>query len=324
MKKGLSLFLALVMLLSACTGVALSTSAKSAADVISVSGDTAYKAAAKDKVTKKQRNGFYKNAAFVGSSIGLGQKYYFDRQGKNYLGKPTMLVRGCYSFHNDKKKLSKWMVRYKGKPMQARVAIKKCKCKRVFIAMGTNDFRGNADVVYKDYVEYLKGIRKMNPKVVIFIESTTSVTKSKQGKYLNSRNIKKLNKKMKAYCKKQKDMYFIDVSSKMNDKNGHLKRKYASDNYCHLTDAAYKLWTQEMIKFTDKLILQERAAKKAVTAAEKSKTQKSVDNASALVSKLEKSTVKDGLTKRIKKIEIPKPETTSESTSETTTDGATE
>ena len=302
MKKSVILFLSLVMLVCSCAGSI--TANADTESIVSASSTAEKKDAKKPKVTKKQRNGFYKRAAFVGSSIGVGQKSYFERQGKNYLGKPKMLVRGCYSFYNDKHKRKKWMVTYGGKPMQAKAAIKKSKCKRVFIAMGTNDFRGNADVVYKDYVEYLKGIRKANPKVVIFIESTTSVTKKRQGKYLNSKNIKKLNKKMAAYCKKQKDMYFINVSSKRNDKKGNLKKKYASDNYCHLTDGAYKIWTEEMIKFTDKLILQERAAKKAVVTAEKEKTEDAYSKAKELVDGLEKSTVKDNFNKRLKAIEI--------------------
>ncbi len=186
--------------------------------------------------------------------------------------------------------------------------------------MGTNDFHGNANVVYKDYVEYIEGIRKANPKVVIFIESTTSVTSNHQGKYLNSKNIKKLNDKMKTYCSKHKDMYFVNVSSKLNDKKGHLLKKYASDNYCHLTMAAYRIWTNQLVKFTDKLMLKEAEAKAAVAAAQKSKTEKKVKEAKKLVNKLEKSTVKSSLLKKLKKINVKKPSAPSAITSLTASD----
>lgn len=302
MKRIITITLAIILMISACMPAATVSAADTAQKTVSAAKTT--KAAKKEVVTKKQRDGFYKRSAFVGSSIGLGQKYYFNRQGKNYLGSPKMLVKGCYSFYNDKHRVSKWMITYKGKNMQAREAIKAAKVKRVFISMGTNDFVGDANKVYKDYVDYLKGIRKMNPTVVIFIESTTSVSAARQGKYLNSRNIAKLNKLMAEYCKKNKDMYFIDVSSKLNDKNGHLKRKYASDNYVHLTDSAYKIWTNQMIKYTDKLILKERAAKKAVAKAEKSKKEADVTAATNLVNALELSTVKDELTARLKAIVI--------------------
>ena len=319
MKKFLSAFLAVIIAVSAF-GAVVNASANNEA-LLSITRQ-ALEGSKTKKITSKQRKAFFKKSAFIGSSIGVGQKMYFDSEGYKTVGKPTMLVRGCYSFYNDKHARSKWLIRYNGKAMPAKKAVKKCKCKRVFIAMGTNDFHGNADVVYKDYVEYIKGIRKANPKVVIFIESTTSVTASHQGKYLNSRNIKKLNNKMKQYCKDHKDMYFIDVSSKLNTKNGHLKKKYASDNYCHLTMSAYKIWTKELVKYTDKLMQKESAAKKAVKAAEKSKSEKKVQEAKKLVNKLEKSTVKSNLNKRIKKIKVKttKKKTTKKvTTTETTT-----
>ncbi|MBQ9531169.1 MAG: hypothetical protein IJR70_03750 [Eubacterium sp.] len=313
MKKVLSVFLAVIMMISAF-GAVVNASAQGS-EVLSYT-QSLLMSSKKKKVTSKQRKAFFKKAAFIGSSIGVGQRMYFDSEGYKTVGKPTMLVRGCYSFYNDKHSRSKWMVTYKGTPMQAKKAIKKCKCNRVFIAMGTNDFHGNANVVFDDYVEYLKGIRKANPKVVIFIESTTSVTSSHQGKYLNSKNIKKLNEKLKEYCKEHKDMYFIDVSSKLNDKKGHLKKKYASDNYCHLTNSAYKIWTNQLVKYTDKLMLKESEAKKAVKAAEKSKTEKKVKAAKKLVDKLEKSTVKSNLRKRLKKIKV---KTTAKKTTTSTT-----
>ena len=300
MKRLITLTLAAVMLIAACLPVATASAKDSTATVSAAQ----FKTAKKEKVTKKQRDGFYKRAAFVGNSVGLGQKYYFDRQGNNYLGSPKMLVRGCYSFYNDKHKRSEWMISYNGQKMQAKYAIKAANVKRVFINMGGNDFVGDADFVFNNYVEYLRGISKVNPDVVIFIESTTGVTASRQGKYLNSRNVAKLNELMAEYCKKCRDMYFIDVGSKLNDKNGYLMRKYSSDNYVHLTDAAYEVWTKEMIKYTDKLILKERAAKKAVVKAEKSRKEADVKYAKKLIKKLEKSTVKKDLITRARAIEI--------------------
>ena len=263
---------------------------------------SAFAKSANNVVTEKQRNNFYKHSAFIGSSLGQGQKYYFNRQGKGYLGSPVMLVQGSYSFYNDKKGLSKWMIHYKGKAMKAKDAVKKSGVKRVFINMGANDFYYGADKVFKDYTDYVKGIRKVNPDVVIFIESTTGVTASRQGTYLNTKNVKKLNKLMEKFCSRNKDMYFIDVGSKLLDKKGHLKRKYASDNYVHLTDSAYKIWTEEMIKYTDKLMLRERNAKKAVRNAERKKTAKSIKIAQKRLDALEDSTVKDELSERLSKI----------------------
>ena len=303
MKKTIALLLSITVLISCISG-AYSVSAKSEKkDTSTAKTTTEY------VITDKRRNNFYKNAAFIGNSVGLGQKYYFDRQGKNFLGKPTMLVRGCYSFYNDKHNCTKWMIHYNGKAMKAKNAVKAAKVDKVFINMGTNDFFYNGDRVFEDYKEYVKGIRKVNPDVIIFIESTTGITAAKQGRNLNSRNIARLNELMEQYCKEHKDMYYIDVSSKLLNKQGHLKREYASDNYCHLTDSAYRIWTNEMIKYTDKLMLREHNAKKAVQRAEKKRTKKSVKQAKKYVKKLEKSTLKSELNKRIKAIKIKKPKT---------------
>ena len=76
------------------------------------------------KITKKERNAFYHQSGFIGSSIGVGQRMYFNSQGKNYLGHPVMMVRTCYSFYNDKHNRPKWLITYKGKPMQAKKAVK--------------------------------------------------------------------------------------------------------------------------------------------------------------------------------------------------------
>ncbi len=296
MKRIIAVIISLCVLLSVMSAGATAFAKDNA--------NTTASESAKREISEKKRNRYYKTAAFVGNSVGLGQNYYFDRQGKNFLGKPTMLVRGCYSFYNDKHARAKWMVRYNGKPMKAKNAIKAAGVDKVFINMGTNDFFYNGDRVFEDYREYIRGIRKVNPDVIIFIESTTGVTASHQGKCLNSKNIARLNELMEEYCKEHKDLYFIDVSSKMLNKKGHLKYEYASDNYCHLTDSAYKIWTEQMIKFTDKLMLREEDATKAVKKAEKKRTKKAVKQAKKLVKKLEKSTVKSELNKRIKAIEI--------------------
>ena len=301
MKKTIALLLSFAMLVACFSGVNYAEAKPKKQSTTVSTTETK-----KREITDKQRNRYYKSAAFIGNSLGLGQKYFFSRQGKNYLGNPKMLVRGCYSFYNDKHHCEKWMIHYNGRAMMAKNAVKACGCDKVFINMGTNDFFYSGDRVFQDYKEYIKGIRKVNPDVIIFIESTVSVTSNRQGRNLNSRNIARLNQLMKEYCKEQRDMYFIDVSSKLHTKQGHLKNMYASDNYCHLTDSAYRIWTNEMIKYTDKLMLKEADAKRAVRRAEKKKTKNTVKRAKKLVAKLDKSTLKKELYKRTKAIVIKK------------------
>lgn len=256
----------------------------------------------KKKISKKVRNKFFSNSAFVGNSISKGLKMYFDLQGKDFLGKPVMLVQGSYSFANDKAANSQYRIKYKGKSYRAKTAIAVAKVKKVFINMGTNDLWKPASQTYKDYVRYIKGIRKKNPKVIIFIQGTTPMCSARNRKYLNNSAINELNKRMKAYCKKNKDMYYIDVSKGLKDSDGGLKKKYSSDGYVHLNMAGYKIWTDNLISYVDNLILKEKEAEDAVMKAAKSESPKDYNTAVKLVKKLENSTKKDTLNKKLKKI----------------------
>lgn len=254
-------------------------------------------------ITTAERDAFYGKSAFIGSSIGVGQRMYFDSKGKKYLGGPLMLVKGCYSFNNDKNKSTKYKVTYKGTPMKAKDAIYKSKVKRVFVAMGTNDmFYSGEKVFTNDYKPYLEGIRKKNPNVVIFVESTSPVRAGREGKYLNSNNIAKMNKKLEEYCKTQKDMYFVDVCKRMRTSDGKLRKDCCSDGYVHLSMTGYKYWTEDLIKYTNALMLDEQYAKDAVATAQESKCKAQVTSATALVNKLQSSTVKTNLQKQLKAI----------------------
>lgn len=263
----------------------------------------AVKSVSDSKITKKERNKYYSTSAFIGSSIGVGQKMYFNSQGKGYLGNPLMLVRGCYSFNNDKNHNTKYMIQYKGVAMRAKDAVHKSGVNKVFVAMGTNDLFQGVNTTYKQYIDYIEGIKKKSPKVIIFVESMTSVHASKQKKQLNSKNVAKLNKKLKEYCDNHKDYYYVDVSSKMNDKNGHLMGKYSSDNYVHLTNSAYELWMNELTSYTDKLMINEQNAQDAVKTAVESKDADQIAKAKKALKKLDSSSFKSKLKKQLKEVE---------------------
>lgn len=254
-----------------------------------------------ERITTEQRNTYFSTAGFVGSSIGVGQKSYFKSQGEGYLGNPVMMVKGCYSFMNDKSSSNTYKVTYQGTPYMAKDAIARSGVDKVFINMGTNDLWVGPQKAYEQYVSYLKGIRARNPKVVIFIESTTPVCKEKAG-HLTNANVDQLNSLMKTYCKKQKDMYYIDVNSVLKGTDGKLKAEYASDGHVHLTGKAYSLWMKEVCDFTDRLMMQEQKAEDAVKTVEQSRSLVQYQSAQKILQKLENSTVKSDLKERLKKI----------------------
>lgn len=251
---------------------------------------------------RKEINSYFSKSAFIGNSVGLGQKMYFDSKGKNFLGAPLMLVKGCYSFANDKSSTSSYRISYKGKLCKASDAVKQSKVKRVFINMGINDIGMGAEKTYDEYVAYIRQIKKKSPKVVIFIESTTPVYVSGQVGNLNNKSINKLNKKMKKYCEQNKDMYFIDVNTILKDKNGGLKKEYTSDNYVHMTMKGYEVWTDEVVSYVKKLLTGEEKAKAAVIKAGKTHSDKDYLKAVKKVNSLCKSTKKTELKLKLKKI----------------------
>ena len=255
----------------------------------------------KAEITTKQRNAYFSTSGFVGNSVAVGQRIYFNSKGNGFLGNPTMMVKECYSFYNDASTSTAYKVQYKGQPYRAKDAIALSKVKKVFINMGMNDLWKSPDLTYKDYVDYLKGIRKKNPNVIIFIESTTPVCNERQGGYLNNANVNRLNALMEKYCKSQKDMYYIDVSSALKGANGHLRSEYCSDGFVHITLKGYEVWTNVLCEYIDQLMLKEQEAKDAVATAKESRLASDYKTAKKKVAGLEKSTIKDNLQKQLQK-----------------------
>ena len=246
-------------------------------------------------------NEYIGESAFIGSSIGIGQRMYFNRQGKGFLGNPTMLVVGCYSFYNDTR--TSGQITYTAPDGtevtdMAKNLIKLSGVKRVFVNMGTNDIYMGAKKTSEKYKEYLKGIREENPEVVIFVESMTYATKStyaNEKKYFSDASIDEYNSIMEQYCAENKDMYYIDVTSQMKDAEGGLAAKYCSDGYVHISFEGYRVWTDKLVSYVENLINTENKAKEAVDKYLRKGTEGYYRWAAQKVDLLKDSTVKDAL-----------------------------
>ncbi|MCR5637833.1 MAG: hypothetical protein K6F97_03230 [Lachnospiraceae bacterium] len=246
-------------------------------------------------------NEYIGESAFIGSSIGIGQRMYFNRQGKGFLGNPTMLVVGCYSFYNDTR--TSGQITYTAPDGtevtdMAKNLIKLSGVKRVFVNMGTNDIYMGAKKTSEKYKEYLKGIREENPEVVIFVESMTYATKSTYTngkKYFSDASVDEYNSIMEQYCQENKDMYYIDVTSQMKAAEGGLAAKYCSDGYVHISFEGYRVWTDKLVSYVENLINTENKAKEAVDKYLKKGTDGYYRWAAQKVDLLKDSTVKDAL-----------------------------
>ncbi len=260
----------------------------------------------KKKVSVKERNRFFSDSAFVGNSVSLGLKYYFNSKGKHFLGGPLMLVQGSYSFANDAKPGSAFQITYRGKKQRAKDALAAAKVKKVFINMGTNDLWCPAAQAYQYYVKYIQGIKKESPHIVIFIQGTIPMCTSSNKRYLNNTAINQLNSSIRSYCEKHRDLYYIDVSGGLKDAGGGLLHRYSSDGYVHLTMSGYKIWTDNLIAYADQFILMEKRAEEAVKKAIKKKTQRSCDEAANIVESMKAGKKKTELKKKLSKISAKK------------------
>lgn len=214
--------------------------------------EPAYAAAKKKvKISKAKVRRFLHKSCFIGNSVQLGRGNFTKAYWYNSMGKPLFMARVSYSLLNDRYKNHGFMIQYKGREMQARYAVKASGKKNVFINMGTNDL-GIPGATYNNYVRFIKEIRATNPKVKIFIEACTPMRSEKR--YLNNRNIRALNSKMKKYAESKKDMFFIDINKALRGRDGRIKREYSSDNYVHITRAGAWKWNQVTFKYVRKYL----------------------------------------------------------------------
>ena len=199
-----------------------------------------------------QINNFFSQSAFIGNSIGVGLKNYFKSKGPGFMGEPTMLTVGCYSFRNDSAGNSKYMISYNKKSMMAKDAVKATGAKYLFICMGTNDVSEGPEKAFERYVEYLNGIRVTNPGILMFVESCPPSCK---GSNVSNEKIDQFNALMYQYSLTAPDVSYIDISTGMKDSEGYLAKELSSDKSCHLSNKAYEIWTNELRSFAYSMIL---------------------------------------------------------------------
>lgn len=118
--------------------------------------------------------------------------------------------------------------------------------KQIIIYCGENDFADDAqlkaDVVVDRFKTFYKKIRTKFPDIEVDYISI---------KYSPSRQnlwpqMKKANKKIAKFMKKEKNVEFIDITSIMNDANGNIRKDLFVEDMLHMTPEGYRLWTKVM------------------------------------------------------------------------------
>lgn len=127
---------------------------------------------------------------------------------------------------------------------------------KVFILIGTNDIykERTVDDIANNVNKIIRGIKKNRPYTQIYLESiypvnTVDSEKIHMDIVKNRTNklIQQINKKYKEISKKN-NITYIDMYSKLLDKNGDLNINYTKEGL-HLVDNGYKIVTKEINRY---------------------------------------------------------------------------
>ena len=107
---------------------------------------------------------------------------------------------------------------------------------------------GNTGTFQKAYERVLRKFQKWQPDAVIYIQGIIPVMKEKSSEdaIFNNVNINVKNVAI-AQLADGRDIFYLDVSSSLTDKNGYLKKDYTFDDI-HMYAQHYGLWTEYLMK----------------------------------------------------------------------------
>ncbi len=200
---------------------------------------------------------FFNDSVFVGNSIMLGFSKFTNSQRagsvSDFLGTAKFFCAGDFGiYHNNRTPASSSKASnptYAGKKYSVEDAVGVMGAKTVYLnLMGLNDLALYGDSkncsrkCADDVIKLIKTINDRYPHVNVVVLSATYLTASRNNyPSLNNKNLSLMNNYLLDYCN-ENGLDFIDIASQLTE-NGCLADKYASDGYCHLWTAGFKVWT---------------------------------------------------------------------------------
>lgn len=121
--------------------------------------------------------------------------------------------------------------------------------KQIIIYCGENDFADDKNLKAKAVVDRFKTfygkIREKFPNIQV---DYISIKYSPSREHLWPQ-MKKANKKIAKFMKKEKNADFIDITKVMNDTNGNIRKDLFVEDMLHMTPEGYRLWTSVMMPY---------------------------------------------------------------------------
>ena len=203
-------------------------------------------------LTDEELAAYYGDSIFIGDSIMSGFRNYSAKQ-ESFVRDIQFLAAGSYSAFNAMKPVTEDNVHpvYRGKKCQVWNAIPLMGGRRVFILLGMNDIsilglEGARD----QYKELIGKILETSPNLEIHIISVTYTLKDQGIGKLNNENIAKYNILLQEMAE-ENDWGYIDLCTPISDGDGNLAEQCCSDNFVHLSPAAYSQWETELTAYAN-------------------------------------------------------------------------
>lgn len=199
---------------------------------------------------------YFDDVLFVGDSITYSLEKFVNKQrasDSDYMGSAAFLAANSFGLNHALKPLGTEgaiHVTHQRKEWLIEDFIAEKGYKTIYLMLGMNDIGLNGiDRSVHNYARLIRRIRTKSPDVVVFIQGVTPMTKSGQKSRLNNANIRLFNDRMLDWATVNQ-CYFLDIFAALADEEGHLPRKYSTDNYIHLSSAAFPDWVDYLLTHT--------------------------------------------------------------------------
>ena len=99
---------------------------------------------------------------------------------------------------------------------------------------------GTPEEILKLFKYFVKQVRAKHPSIPIMQIAVTPT----QSRWKLWPEINTVNRLMKAYCDKTKNLYFIDTIPEFLDENGQPKPQWFAGDQLHLNEKGYQVWNK--------------------------------------------------------------------------------
>ena len=121
--------------------------------------------------------------------------------------------------------------------------VKPYKPKAIVIYEGDNDVLApflTPEVILKSFDIFVQLINQNLPATKIFFVSI----KPSPSRFQYLSKMKKTNTLIKKYCRKNKNLFYIDITKPMFDKNGRIREDIFGKDELHMNEIGYKIWAK--------------------------------------------------------------------------------